>query len=705
MARLSGSLQRVSRPVKILIQVGVLFVILAAVGTVGFIEYSAQPSFCNNCHLMDPYYDSWAGSSHNNVKCIECHYAPGIKAEAMGKLQAANQVVKYVTGTYGMKPWAEIEDAACLRSGCHEQRKLEGVVAFKGVRFDHAHHLGQLRRGKQLRCTSCHSQIVQGDHLRVTESTCFLCHFKETEQGEPIAGCTGCHASLPRVESADGFVVDHPQYVEDLVSCLSCHDEVIHGSGLAEQSRCYNCHNEPERVEQFENTELVHRTHISLHNVECTQCHVPMEHGLISLKPTFELDCRSCHQGTHEAQQRLYAGMGGHGTEDMPSSMFLARVSCQGCHGLPTEVKGHEQVQAAGEATCLSCHGIRYANILPAWQQEMERKLGQVDQVVRAARAAMGSAAVRTRAAADSLLSLAEENVEFVRVGKGAHNVSFADELLRSSLELVREAVTVGQLPYVVPAVDLGARLSENVCLNCHVGVERQTVRFLGRDFDHERHVLLAGLNCTDCHTSLEEHGGTKLEGLASCNACHHRRIEPMNCARCHAGAGGAPAELREHPTGDFPHTAHMEAGLECSLCHQPPAMSVTELRCETCHESHHQPDAACISCHRERAKPKHALAFAHLQCTQCHGDKATGLTRWTRQVCTVCHTDRVEHNAPADCHLCHEMPPLDGSARADTTSSMPNGLVPMPRGQPGAGEPHHADPVWLAGGSWKGRP
>jgi len=667
-ARVTRHLENLSRPVKILIQIGVLFVILAALGAIGFIEYSAQPSFCKNCHIMIPYYDSWAASSHNDVPCIECHYAPGIRAEAMGKVQAANQVVKYVTGTYGMKPWAEIEDAACLRSGCHEQRKLAGVVAYKGVRFDHAQHLGQLRRGKQLRCTSCHSQIVQGDHLRVTESTCYLCHFKETSQGEPIGGCTGCHTSPPRVETTAGFVVDHPQYVEDMVSCVSCHDEVVQGSGVAEQSRCYNCHNEPERVEQFDNTELVHRTHIAVHNLECTQCHVPMEHRLVSLTAAFDLDCRSCHQRTHDAQQRLYAGLGGHGTGEMPSTMFLARVSCQGCHGLPAGVVGHEQVQAAGEATCLSCHGIRYANILPAWQREMNRKLGDVERVVTAARAAIGSGSVRTRAVVDSLMRQAEENVEFVRIGKGAHNVTFADELLRSALDLVREAVDVGQLPYVVPAVDLGPRLSENVCLSCHVGIERQMVRFTDGNFDHERHVLVSGLDCTECHTSLEQHGGTKLQSISDCNACHHRRIDPMNCARCHEGAGGAPGVPQEHPTGDFPHTSHLNAGFECSMCHQPPVMNAREIRCESCHESHHQPDVSCMSCHRDRAKPKHALAFAHLQCTQCHGDKAASINRWTRPVCTVCHTDKVGHNAPADCHLCHEVPRLGRSDPADRT-------------------------------------
>jgi nitrate/TMAO reductase-like tetraheme cytochrome c subunit len=704
-APVSRLLARFRRPVRILIQVSVLFVILAAVGTVGFVEYSAQPGFCNNCHIMIPYYESWASSSHNDVPCIKCHYAPGIKAEAMGKIQAANQVVKYVTGTYGMKPWAEIEDAACLRSGCHEQRKLEGEVVYKGVRFNHAHHLGQLRRGKQLRCTSCHSQIVQGDHLSVTESTCYLCHFKETPEGEPIAGCTGCHVDPPRVELADGTVVDHPQYIKDMVSCVSCHEEVIMGSGLADQSRCFNCHNEPERLSQFDNTELVHRTHIAVHNVECTRCHIPMEHGIFALRSTFDLDCRACHQRTHEAQQRLYAGRGGHGTQDRPSEMFLARVSCQGCHGLPTEVKGHEEVQAAGEATCMSCHGIKYANILPAWQDAMERKVAAVAQVVRGARAAVGSVPVRMRAMADSLVGQAEENLEFVRVGRGAHNIVYADELLRTSVARITEAVSSAALPYTVPSVDLGPRLSENICLSCHLGVEQETVSFGGRTFDHERHVVLSGLECTDCHTSLDEHGGTKLAGTADCDACHHRRINPMNCGTCHPGPGGAPEEPQEHPTGDFPHAPHMEAGLACSMCHQPPAMDATQVQCETCHEMHHQPNANCMSCHRDRAKPMHALAFAHSECSQCHGEKVRGIDRWTRKVCTVCHTDKVEHNAPADCQLCHDIDPLGGDDASDHVSEATGKSLdrlasygsPTPGGLGAANG--HLDPVWIVAG------
>jgi nitrate/TMAO reductase-like tetraheme cytochrome c subunit len=670
MLRPTRILDRFSRPLKLAIQLGILAVILLAIGTVGFIEYSAQPSFCTNCHIMQPYYDSWASSSHNNVKCISCHYAPGIKAEAMGKLQAANQVVKYITGQYGVKPWAEIEDAACLRSGCHTERALEGELTYQGVRFDHTEHLGELRRGKRLRCTSCHSQIVQGSpltfqgvqigaaHVRVTAVTCFLCHFKDRPPGQPIAGCTGCHTSPPRVRTAAGSVVDHPQYVKDLVACNSCHNQVTTGTGEAEQARCLNCHNKPERIQAFENTTLVHEVHIATHNVECSQCHTPILHRVVSLAETFELDCRACHQRVHDEQRQMYAGLGGHGTENRPSAMFLARVSCQSCHGIPVEIDGHEQVNKAGEASCMSCHGIRYANILPSWQREIRRRLAEVIPVVEGARQTLGTAPLRARAAADSLLRLAEHNLQFVERGKAAHNIGYADELLRASLELAQEAVGVADLPYSVPEVDLGPAIGKNICLQCHTAIGEQSGRFAGGEFDHRPHVTRAGLDCTECHTTLKEHGGVTLTSRASCDECHHRRIDPLNCATCHPGPGGAPVAKISTPTGDFPHSVHRERGLACSTCHDAPKMSARGLECSSCHDLHHQPENNCLDCHKGDVLQLHPPA-AHSGCSLCHGERIAGITEWSRQVCTVCHADKVEHNAPVDCRLCHEMPAL----------------------------------------------
>jgi hypothetical protein len=79
---------------------------------------------------------------------------------------------------------------------------------------------------------------------------------------------------------------------------------------------------------------------------------------------------------------------------------------------------------------------------------------------------------------------------------------------------------------------------------------------------------------------------------------------------------------------------------------------------CEGCHALHHQPEASCVACHAEGAMAIHPRA-AHDGCEACHGERVAGITQWTRQVCTVCHVDRVEHNAPMDCVTCHRIPAL----------------------------------------------
>jgi len=652
----------VPRWLKILLPVGVLAIILLSVGTVGFVQVSSTPGFCKSCHNMRPYYQSWLTSSHRTVPCIQCHIAPGVKAEAMTKIQAANMVVKYFTGTAGTRPWAEIEDASCLRAGCHSERLISGIVEYKGVRFDHTVHLGELRRGIQLRCTGCHSQIVQGSHIAVTEETCFLCHFRNRPPGDPVAGCTGCHPSPPRVLSPEGMTVDHAQFVKDRVSCTTCHSTVIEGTGQVDRARCLACHNELERLAKFDDPRLLHQAHVADHDIACIQCHGPIEHKIVALTTTLELDCKSCHTNAHIAQQRLFAGIGGHGTPNAPSSMFLARVTCLGCHGEAAKIRGHEKVQVADETSCLSCHGVRYANILPAWQRDMDTKVARVQAVVAEARSRVSGAPIGQRPIADSLVTQAQENVDLVRLGKGAHNIEYADQLLRAALELLHEAVARGGLPYTVPPVAMGKPISGNACLQCHLGVQHQTGQFQGTAFDHEPHVMRGGLECSQCHTPLEQHGGTTLRGPASCNNCHHPEINPMNCARCHEGPGGAPVRTFSLPAGDFSHGVHAKANLACSACHTAPVMSARDLQCESCHEDHHQPDVACLSCHRGGALAKHKRQD-HVACVQCHAPTPK-ITRWTRQVCTSCHTAQVNHYPNRQCDVCHKVPAM-GTTRA----------------------------------------
>jgi nitrate/TMAO reductase-like tetraheme cytochrome c subunit len=263
---------------------GLLVVVVLGAGGAGLWEMSSSPKLCSSCHIMKPYVDAWKTSKHRNVACVQCHYPPGFRDTIWVKYQAVTQVVKWATQTYSSKPFAEVEDGSCLRSGCHDRRLLQGKVTFKrGIVFDHTPHLVEPRRGRQLRCTSCHSQIVVGTHIEVTDSTCFLCHFKGMKTARtltPIAGCTGCHLP-PKGDIVVGRATfNHDMIMQRGVPCANCHLNVIQGDGEAPRERCFTCHNQVEKLEKYPDTPFIHDFHVAQHNIECARCHTEIKHRL-----------------------------------------------------------------------------------------------------------------------------------------------------------------------------------------------------------------------------------------------------------------------------------------------------------------------------------------------------------------------------------------------------------------------------------------
>ncbi|HSE93071.1 MAG TPA: NapC/NirT family cytochrome c [Methylomirabilota bacterium] len=251
----------------------------------GLWHVSASPRFCNSCHIMRPYVDAWKASSHAAVACVECHYPPGLRDTLRVKFQAVTQVAKWATGTYSSKPFAEVEDASCLRSGCHARTDLERkgeLTSRRGIRFDHARHL-TAAMGRELRCTSCHAQMVVDRHFEVTQSACFTCHFKARRNGReliPVAGCTGCHG-VPRGDIVVGSVrFNHDEVAQRGVACQSCHLSVVEGRGDAPRERCMGCHNQREVIAKYDDARLVHAAHVSARSIECTRCHSEIKHRL-----------------------------------------------------------------------------------------------------------------------------------------------------------------------------------------------------------------------------------------------------------------------------------------------------------------------------------------------------------------------------------------------------------------------------------------
>jgi len=574
--------RRIIKTAKVLLVLLIFGIILTFIG----VEYSAKPKFCITCHYMQPYYDGWKTSTHNMVPCVDCHYPPGIQSEIRGKFEALVSVAKYVTGTYGKsRPWVEISDQSCLRSDCHDKRLLRGKVSFGNILFDHTPHLTEMKRGKKLRCTSCHSQIVQGVHMTVTNTTCFLCHFKEVEGGRPLGGCPSCHGAPSSVVEYQGIKFDHKETVRLGIDCMKCHLNVVQGEGNVSRERCFNCHTEPERLEKYEDVFLMHMYHVTNHKVDCLRCHDDIRHKMVSMTKSIEVDCSSCHPGHHSAQKELFIGTGGRGIEQMPDPMFLMRVSCTGCHISHKGDKLKGTSAFASPAACVSCHGGNYGQILEEWKKIVGQALSQIIPALNRFEAELKGTPVKGEVylKGKELLEEAKHNIDLVREGKGAHNIKYSIHLLEIANQKLKQGMKVLGSKYQVPALALPSITPKSECYSCHIGIETKTVEAFGRTFPHQAHLVKANLPCGNCHSNERKHGELILT-QESCNNCHHGKRQ--DCQSCH------PVQemfRKGFKVLDYDSIPSPMPDLGCRDCHPEikfqETASIVRTACTNCHE------------------------------------------------------------------------------------------------------------------------
>lgn len=575
-----------------LVLAALLLVVAVSVGggtTYVALSITTKPQFCNTCHIMEPYYESWKTSSHKDVQCVDCHYEPGLLETVEGKFKALSQLAKYVTGTQGTKPWAEVSDYSCLRSGCHSTRLLEGEIQYGRIRFDHRHHLIGDRRGKTLRCTSCHSQIVQGDHINVTPTTCILCHFKPSAEGQPKHSCDTCHGPPPEEIRIGEFTFRHSDYLERGVECASCHGDVTRGTGDVPRERCGTCHNRQEHLERYDDVEFVHRHHVTEHSVDCLECHTAIEHGLPARTDHFQGDCKSCHLDTHGSSVDLYRGAGGQGVPERPSAMFLARVTCNGCHrppfpGAPAAQGG--ATYAADPLACIDCHGPGYEGMAEAWQGEFRRGMKSLQANLERLSKAIGEEreeadpAEAKRRYADAARNL---GVVLLDRSEGAHNPLYARDLLRKADEDLRAGFQALDPDDVPKPVAIGPKVAakEGCTILCHSAIEEKPIDgAFGLPFPHATHLLKGKLDCSSCHAG-KPHGAVTIT-KESCVSCHHGKEEATACGSCHAGIRDLRAAVPEGSEGV------VMGDLDCLGCHETlregHSLAAVQRSCDACH-------------------------------------------------------------------------------------------------------------------------
>ncbi len=133
-------------------------------------------------------------------------------------------------------------------------------------------------------------------------------------------------------------------------------------------------------------------------------------------------------------------------------------------------------------------------------------------------------------------------------------------------------------------------------------------------NFSHQIHVSKVGLQCTDCHTTVEKSTFAGIPPLQKCMSCHEKvatdrpeiqklteywkKKEPVPWLRVYV------IPVRNHVY--FSHKRHIKAGVECRTCHgnvevMPVMKRQRELQmgwCLSCHRANNAPDD-CLTCHR----------------------------------------------------------------------------------------------------------
>ena len=286
-------------------------------------HYTSASSFCDTCHEMDPYYESWQASTHSSAECRDCHIPPGAIPYIETKLGSFREIYVHVAGNPDapLAVTREIPDESCLR--CHEDPPQDPTLPT--VTFSHDKH-------SDIDCISCHVRFV---HTTVNPpeyvdpakmSSCFECHngsiapnncsYCHTAPHEARGECSSCHTTTGWSSAASG----HPFTLTGAHAGLSCTD----------------CHVSKPGVQNMAGTQLAQA------RPECASCHEEKHEGLT--------DCASCHTPTAWKDvdfEHPFPRVGAH-----------ASLSCADCHvsGPGAATVAGTQFPAADPA-CVSCHG------------------------------------------------------------------------------------------------------------------------------------------------------------------------------------------------------------------------------------------------------------------------------------------------------------------------------------------------------------
>ena len=416
--------------------------------------YSSRPSFCGSCHVMHKPFNSWEKSKHRNVKCVDCHYAPGEHHTIKAKFKGLSQFFSYfATGEHQARRKAWIKDVSCTTSKCHPDQQLqEKEVKFTDkINYNHKTHFDKKIEGQELHCSTCHQHVSSDKHFEVSKEACFLCHFKNTEFNKGRAKCSLCHdiptKSLQQQKdetNPDERPITHKSLEEAKVPCRSCHYELIQGDGEIKEEGCLGCHDTPEELEKLSDKKLMHKEHVANHKANCFDCHRPIQHKKVEFLDPVRESCFICHPDHHKYQKLLLTGDTWKDIKQAPGLMYNVKTNCIGCHVDEKNING-EIVLHGSSKSCVDCHTAKHEEMVQTWKARTDNELNSAREIKKEALDAIenvrGKVPEKKLKEAMAMIEEGQGNLLIVEYGGGVHNQKYSIKLLDDAMNRFEDAI------------------------------------------------------------------------------------------------------------------------------------------------------------------------------------------------------------------------------------------------------------------------
>ncbi|MDW7650690.1 MAG: NapC/NirT family cytochrome c [Bacillota bacterium] len=119
--------------------------------------------FCNRCHFLEPYVESWEASPHNDVNCLHCHEMRGFVGKIEAKSRGLNYLYQTITRQYSLPIQAKIFEQNCFSCHVGDYRNFPQATPLGNSSVNHYDLVREDRS-----CLECHRDAGHGLNLLVT---------------------------------------------------------------------------------------------------------------------------------------------------------------------------------------------------------------------------------------------------------------------------------------------------------------------------------------------------------------------------------------------------------------------------------------------------------------------------------------------------------------------------------------------------------